>query len=135
MTEQKLTIPSRSVFAAVLLEAMQNRRTSSVVDLTNKIVDLKRNHHLDTSNISIRADRDGWISDDLSAFVNRFVLFGLGSKSPVALSDQAMELCRKILSDDWRKRPAEVQQLVHTLGLNWHPSASEESQHAVAVAT
>src|SRR5713226_3708667 len=105
MEEQKLHVPARSVFAAILLNAMDSatkdeRDWPTIVDLSNKILELKKKIHLDISNIPIRADRDGWISDDFSSFVNRFVLFGLAEKSPIRLNDEARKLCKNILMED-----------------------------------
>jgi len=82
MDEQKLHVPPRSVFAAILLNAMDSPKSDwpTIVDLSNKILELKNNIHLDISSIPIRADKNGWISDDFSSFVNRFVLFGLAEK-------------------------------------------------------
>jgi len=122
MDEPKLHVPPRSVFAAILLNAMHSPNWNqsdwpTIVDLSNKILELKRDLRLDISNIPIRADRDGWISDDFSSFVNRFVLFGLAQKSPIRLSDEARKLCEKILEEDAEKHSEQVDILVHALGL------------------
>jgi hypothetical protein len=127
MEEQKLHVPARSVFAAILLNAMQSPNWNqsdwpTIVDLSNKILELKKNFHLDVSSIPIRADRDGWISDDFSSFVNRFVLFGLAQKSPIRLNDEARKLCEKILAEDAEKHSEQVDTLVHALGLDLHPA-------------
>lgn len=123
MSEQKLTVPPRSVFAAVLLRATETPRPDkgpnwpSLVDLTNMIVDLKRRHHLDTSEISIRADKGGWISDDLSSFVDGFVLFGLATQKPIALAPEARRECEEILSEDSQRDPEAIMQLLRVVGL------------------
>jgi hypothetical protein len=127
MDEQKLHVPARSVFAAILLNAMDspakvNRDWPTIVDLSNKILELKKDFHLDISNIPIRADRDGWISDDFSSFVNRFVLFGLAQRSPIRLSEEARKLCKDILMEDSGKYPDQVDALVRAVGLDWHPA-------------
>ncbi|SRR6266568_53453 len=128
MDEQKLHVPPRSVFAAILLNAMDSPAKDqgdwpTIVDLSNKILELKKNVQLDISNIPIRADRDGWISDDFSSFVNRFVLFGLAAKSPrIRLNDEARKLCRNILMEDSGKYADQVDALVRAVGLNWHPT-------------
>jgi hypothetical protein len=124
MNEQKLHLPPRSVFAAILLNAMDSPEGDwpTIVDLSNKILELKRSIHLDISNIPIRADRGGWISDDFSSFVNRFVLFGLAEKSPIRLSDEARKLCKDILVEDSAKYAEQVDELVRAVGLAWHPA-------------
>jgi hypothetical protein len=127
MDEQKLHVPPRSVFAAILLNAMDSpdgTRTDwpTIVDLSNQILELKKNFHLDISNIPIRADRDGWISDDFSSFVNRFVLFGLARKSPIRLFPEAKKLCKNILNEDSGKYTDQVAALVSAVGLDWHPA-------------
>jgi hypothetical protein len=127
MDEQKLHVPARSVFAAILLNAMDspakdNRDWPTIVDLSNKILELKKDFHLDISNIPIRADRDGWISDDFSSFVNRFVLFGLAQTSPIRLSEEARKLCKDILMEDSGKYPDQIAALVRAVGLDWHPA-------------
>ncbi len=125
MSEQRLIVPSRSVFAAVLLQATETPRPDkgpnwpSLVDLTNIIVDLKRRHHLDTSEISIRADKGGWISDDLSSFVDGFVLFGLATQKPITLAPDARRECEEILSEDSRSYPEGINQLLRAVGLRW----------------
>src|SRR6266702_1857423 len=123
MDGPKLHAPARSVFAAILLNAMHSPNWNqsdwpTIVDLSNKILELKKDIRLDISNIPIRADRNGWISDDFSSFVNRFVLFGLAEKNPVRLSDQARKLCEKILAEDLEKHAAQVETLVRALGLD-----------------
>jgi hypothetical protein len=123
MDEPKLHVPARSVFAAILLNAMDSPATGqsswpTIVDLSNKILELKKNLRLDTSNIPIRADRNGWISDDFSSFVNRFVLFGLAERDPVRLSDQARKLCEKILAEDSERHAKQVGTLAQALGLD-----------------
>lgn len=125
MDEQKLRVPARSVFAAILLNAMDSPARAqsdwpSIVDLSNQILELKRQFRLDVSNIPIRADRGGWISDDFSSFVNRFVLFGLAKRSPISLSNDARKLCEKILEEDAGKYKEEVDELVFAVSrLNW----------------
>jgi hypothetical protein len=135
MEEQKLHVPARSVFAAILLNAMDSPRRDrgdwpTIVDLSNKILELKKNFHLDVSNIPIRADRNGWISDDFSSFVNRFVLFGLAERSPIRLGDEARKLCMNILMEDSGKYTEQVEALVRAVGLDWHP-AKENSPSLV----
>ena len=126
MNEPKLHAPARSVFAAILLNAMHSPNWNqsdwpTIVDLSNKILELKRDIRLDISNIPIRADRNGWISDDFSSFVNRFVLFGLAERDPVVrLSDQARKLCENILAEDLERHAEQVGTLVHKLGLGLH---------------
>jgi len=115
-------VPARSVFAAILLNAMDSPPADqggwpTIVDLSNKILELKKNLRLDISNIPIRADRNGWISDDFSSFVNRFVLFGLAERDPVRLSDPARKLCEEILAEDSEKHAEQVDTLVRALGL------------------
>src|SRR5258708_24512447 len=128
MDEQKLRVPARSVFAAILLNAMDpSAQTQSdwptIVDLSNQILALKKNYRLDVSNIPIRADRGGWISDDFSSFVNRFVLFGLAKKSPIRLSCEARALCKKILAEDSGKYAEQVEALERAVSrLNRHPA-------------
>jgi len=123
MDEPKLHVPPRSVFAAILLNAMDSPTRDqsdwpTIVHLSNKILELKRDLRLDISNIPIRADRNGWISDDFSSFVNRFVLFGLAENEPVRLSNQARQVCEKILAEDSEKHAEQVGTLVHALGLD-----------------
>jgi hypothetical protein len=122
MDEQKLHVPARSVFAAILLNAMDSPKGDwpTIVDLSNKILELKSTIHLDISNIPIRADKNGWISDDFSSFVNRFVLFGLAQKSPIRLHDEARKLCKDILAEDSGKYAEQVDALVRAVGLDWH---------------
>lgn len=121
MDEQKLSLPRRAVFAAILLQSAERLRAGdqgeTIVDLTKKIVELKKNYYLDTSDISIRADRGGWVSDDLSSFVNRFVLFGLASQNPVRLLPQAVDRCREMIRKELKLRPAEVERLLQVLHL------------------
>jgi hypothetical protein len=129
MDERKLHVPARSVFAAILLSVVGSPTEGqsdwpTIVDLSNKILDLRKNIDLDTSHISIRADRNGWISDDFSSFVDRFVLFGLAESDPVRLSDQARRLCEKILAEDLKKHAEQVGTLVHALRLDL-PAAKE----------
>ncbi len=141
MGERTLRVPPRSVFAAVLLQAMrdplaQGGNWPSLVDLTKKIVDLKKTHRLDTSDISIRADRDGWISDDLSSFVNRFVLFGLASQNPVKLSPEALERCTQVVLKDRERRPGEVDKLLELLHLTTIvPRASSAGQAGTPISS
>jgi hypothetical protein len=132
MDEQKLRVPPRSVFAAILLNAMDSPKSDwpTIVDLSNKILELKNKSHLDISDIPIRADRGGWISDDFSSFVNRFVLFGLAKKSPIRLNDEARKLCKDILMEDSAKYTEQVDKLVRAVGLAWHP-AKENSPSLV----
>ena len=132
MDEQKLRVPPRSVFAAILLNAMDSPKSDwpTIVDLSNKILELKNTIYLDISNIPIRADKNGWISDDFSSFVNRFVLFGLAQKSPIRLSDEARKLCKDILVEDSGKYAEQVDALVHAVGLDWH-AAKENSPSLV----
>jgi hypothetical protein len=123
MDEQKLHVPARSVFAAILLNATGSPDKDrpdwpTIVHLSNKILDLRKDCQLDIEDIPIRADRDGWISDDFSSFVNRFVLFGLAQKSPVRLTAQALELCKKILRDDSEKYKEQVATIVRALGIS-----------------
>lgn len=122
MDQRDLHVPARSVFAAILLNAMDSPARNqgdwpTIVDLSNKILELKKDFHLDISNIPIRADRGGWISDDFSSFVNRFVLFGLAEKDPVRLSDKARKLCEGILVEDSERHAEPVGALVRALGL------------------
>jgi hypothetical protein len=123
MTNEALRIPPRAVFAAVVLNAREHppskRREDwpTLGDLTQKIIDLKREHNLDTSYISIRADKGGWISDDLSSFVNRFVLFGLASQNPVNLYPAAVEKCIGVLNKVREAQPEDVDRLVTLLDL------------------
>jgi len=124
---RKLMLPPRSVFAGVLLWAMgypsgtKPLESPTIGDLSEKIVELKENLSLDTTDISIRADKGGWISDDLSSFVNRFVLFGLATKSPFDISLEAQRDCEEILLEDHERDPRAVEQLAENLGLqlNW----------------
>jgi len=128
MEEQKLRVPARSVFAAILLNAMDSSAKTqtdwpTIVDLSNQILELKKNFHLDVSNIPIRADRGGWISDDFSSFVNRFVLFGLANKSPIRLSVKARALCENILAEDSGKYAEQVDALKRAVSsLNLQPA-------------
>jgi hypothetical protein len=126
MEEQTLRVPARSVFAAILLDAMNSSRDRpegpTVVDLSNKILELKNNAHLDVSNIPIRADRDGWISDDFSSFINRFVLFGIAKNNPVCLTDRGRKLCEEILLEDSTKYPTPIDTLIRAIGLKWRPT-------------
>ncbi len=135
MDKQTLRVPARSVFAAILLNAMDappsgRAEWPTIVDLSNKILELKKDFQLDVSNIPIRADRGGWISDDFSSFVNRFVLFGLAEKSPVRLSGEARRLCEGILAEDSSKYADQVNALVRALRLDWHPA----KQNSVSMA-
>jgi hypothetical protein len=124
---EKLVVPRRSVFAAILLKAMEQPPPNhpedwpTVVHLSKEIVELKKNFRLDTSHISMRADRGGWISDDLSTFVNRFVLFGLATRNPVELSERALDLCRQALREDHQAHPKEVDRLIQAVGLRNPP--------------
>jgi len=132
MDEQKLHVPPRSVFAAILLNAMDSPKSDwpTIVDLSNQILELKNNIHLDISSIPIRADKNGWISDDFSSFVNRFVLFGLAEKSPIRLNNEARKLCKDILMEDSGKYRKQVDVLVRAVGLDWRP-AKENSPSRV----
>jgi hypothetical protein len=138
MSEQKLIVPPRSVFAAVLLEATESPRPDkgpdwpTIVDLTNRVVELKKRHHLDTSDISIRADRGGWTSDDLWSFVNGFVLFGLATQRPITLAPEARRLCEKILLEDGRKYPQEIDELKRAVRLRSVGSQGVAPVHAWA---
>ena len=128
MSELTLTVPPRSVFAGVLLWSANKAAGKgepgwpTVVDLTNKIVELKRNRdvRLDTRDISIRADLNGWISDDLSSFVERLVLFGLANEDPINLSTDALVLCKKILVEDAQENQYRggIERLSSALSLN-----------------
>jgi hypothetical protein len=123
MANEALRVPPRAVFAAVVLSAREHPTSGgrqdwpTLRDLTQKIIELKREHNLDTSNISIRADKGGWVSDDLSSFVNRFVLFGLASPNPVKLSTAAVERCVGVLNRVRETRPKDVDRLVSLLNL------------------
>lgn len=109
MNEQRLSLPPRSVFATLVLAA--DGRSRTVNDLSNQIVELRNTLPLDTSDISIRADRGGWISDDLASFVYRLVLFGYATDDPLELSDEGRELCRKMLDEELSKYPDEITKL------------------------
>jgi hypothetical protein len=123
MAHGRLIVPARSVFAAVLLKGTEagNREVAgggpTLVDLTEMIVHLKENYGLDTSRISIRADRGGWTSDDLSSFVNGFVLFGLASQNPIRLAPQAREECQEVLKQEAKNHPEEIGRLAGALRL------------------
>jgi len=123
MANEALRVPPKAVFAAVVLNAAEHPQSQSrkdwptLGDLTQKIIELKREHNLDTSDISIRADKGGWISDDLSSFVNRFVLFGLARPNPVELSPLAVERCKGVISKVREERPKEIDRLVRLLDL------------------
>lgn len=133
MANKALKIPARSVFAAIVLNAQQHPPSQlradwpTLGDLTQRIIELKRKHQLDTSGISIRADKGGWISDDLSSFVNRFVLFGLASQSPVRLTPMAVQRCVKIVQKDRENQQDEIDRLINLLGLA--PLFTEQSSH------
>jgi hypothetical protein len=124
MSQQKLVVPPRSVFAAVLLNAMQKPLVRerpdwpTIVDLTNEMVRLRREFGLDTTRISVRADKGGWISDDFSSFVNGMVLFGLATENPVRLEPEATELCEDVLRKDYSTHGAGVGELCRHLGLS-----------------
>ncbi len=123
MANVALRVPPKAVFAAVVLNAREHPPSQSrkdwptLGDLTQKIIELKREHNLDTSYISIRADKGGWISDDLSSFVNRFVLFGLASQNPVTLYPAAVERCKGVINKVRETRPDDVDRLIEFLGL------------------
>ena len=58
MNEPKLHAPARSVFAAILLNAMHSPNWNqsdwpTIVDLSNKILELKKDIRLDISNLSL----------------------------------------------------------------------------------
>jgi len=140
MDETKLKVSPRSVFAAVLLKGTEGEgggvvgSSPTVVDLTKMIVHLKENYGLDTSRISMRADKGGWTSDDLSSFVNGFVLFGLASQNPIRLAAQAREECEEVLKREATKHPDEIRRLTEALSLRLQPSSStapEQSPLAV----
>lgn len=124
MTQQRLLVPPRSVFAALLLNAMQKPLVQersdwpTIVDLTNEMVRLKKELGLDTTHISVRADKGGWTSDDFSSFVNGFVLFGLATESPVRLEPEASELCVDVLRKDHSTHGVGVEELCRQLGLS-----------------
>jgi hypothetical protein len=123
MGHEKLVVPSRSVFAAVLLRGTEEGRRDvrsggpTVVDLTRMIVGLKTDHDLDTSDISIRADKGGWTSDDLSSFLNGFVLFGLATQNPVTLAADARLMCEDVLKGDGEEYPEAISRLIEALGV------------------
>jgi hypothetical protein len=138
MANEMLRVPPRAVFAAVVLSAKKHpispcrQGWPTLGDLTQKIIDLKRQYHLDTTDISIRADKGGWISDDLSSFVNRFVLFGLASQNPVDLSQEAVERCVEIIRKDMKDQAMDVDRLVKALNLNAFIDESSAAPKAVA---
>lgn len=115
MSEQKLSVPARSVFASIVLAADGQSRT--VNDMSNQIVELRRTLPLDTSDISIRADRGGWISDDLASFVYRLVLFGFATDDPLELSDEGRSLCNEILKEESSTHPSEIKRLTAALNV------------------
>lgn len=123
MANEALRVPPKAVFAAVVLNAREHPLSHgredwpTLGDLTQKIIELKREHNLDTSYISIRADKGGWISDDLSSFVNRFVLFGLASQNPVILYPEAVERCKGVINKVRETRPDDIDRLIESLGL------------------
>lgn len=130
MAHGRLVVSPRSVFAAVLLKGTEGEGggvvggSPTVVDLTKLIVHLKENYGLDTSRISIRADRGGWTSDDLSSFVNGFVLFGLASQNPIRLARQARDECEEVLKREAENHPDEIRCLTEALSLRLHASSS-----------
>ena len=131
MSGNTLAVPARSVFAGVLLwslkESLKKKRESTwptIVDLSNEIVVLKKKANLDTSGISIRSDKGGWISDDLASFVNGFVLFGLATPRPIILSDEAVGLCREVLESDSRNNPNSIQAFCDKLGIEFSPGTT-----------
>jgi hypothetical protein len=85
--------------------------------MSNQIVELRKSLPLDTSDISIRADRGGWISDDLASFVYRLVLFGFATDDPLELSDEGRSLCNDILKEEVSKRPTEIRRLAAALNV------------------
>jgi hypothetical protein len=138
MVIETLRVPPRAIFAAVVLDAREHPPSKdrqdwpTLGDLTQKIIELKRKHNLDTSDISIRADKGGWISDDLSSFVNRFVLFGLASPNPVRLLPPAVERCKGVIAKVWQEQPKDIDRLVSLLDLG---SLFTESTTAPSAAT
>jgi hypothetical protein len=86
--------------------------------MSNQIVELRKSLPLDTSDISIRADRRGWISDDLASFVYRLVLFGFATDDPLELSDEGRSLCTEILVEESSKYPSEIKRLAAAVNLS-----------------
>jgi hypothetical protein len=124
MEGEKLKIPARSVFAGLLLwadsssSALGRTEADPAVELTNKLVRLEEEVDLDTSEISIRADRGGWISDDLASFVDRLLLFGLVRERPrLVLLPRGRDLCNDILMKDSGNYSTAIDKLKLVLGL------------------
>ena len=115
MRDQKLSVPPRSVFASLVLAA--DGHSLTVNEMSNQIVELRKTLPLDTSDISIRADRGGWISDDLASFVYRLVLFGFATDDPLELSDEGRDLCIEILKEESSKCPGEIKELLAAVKL------------------
>jgi len=131
----KISVPTRSILAAIVLWAVEevSEKTSgsgiiipNEVALSSMIVVLKRQHGLDTQDVSIRADigeharelsekigvpLGGWISDDLCSFLGHFELFGLAFRERESgkfeVHPKAIELCNEILEKDSEKGHAE----------------------------
>ncbi len=130
MVQNALRVPPRSVFAGILLwsreESKRKQRAGdkawpTIVDLSNEIVELKKQLSLDTTEISIRADKGGWISDDLASFVNGFVLFGLATPRPIVLSEKAVGMCREVLQSDSARDADAVREFCQRLGIPFNP--------------
>jgi hypothetical protein len=136
MSEQKLTVPPRSVFAALVLWAHRasSLQGDAATKLTNKLVELEDTANLDTGEISIRADRDGWISDDLASFLDRLVLFGLAREDPLTLLPKGLELCNEILAKDSGSYSSQIGRVKDALGLCNNRGGQERQTTSCATA-
>ncbi len=127
---EKLTVPKRSICAAVVLWFVKNQDSikfrescpesdREIYAMTDKVIELKGKIDLDTKDFSIDWGIGGYTSDDIESFIGHFILFGLATEEPLDLSEPALDLCREILHDDHKAQPAELEKLVQALELGF----------------
>lgn len=106
------------VMAIAVINAKRRGEKLQVADISERFLELQAKG-LDVGDVALRKIPGGVYSEDVEAFVGRFLAAGFAkARSPIDFLDEGIQVCRAIVDNERQRDPAALRATVEALGVN-----------------